>query len=80
MFLKLSLAISFNLSKPYFLTISIPALSTASLAPFGILIPISLHSLSNSWINMYLLIKEAQATAKCLSSPLVKNVIFLTTC
>ena len=31
----------------------------------------------NSLIKIYLLISEAHATDRCLSSPLVKNVIFL---
>ena len=78
-FLKFNLAISFSLSNPYLSTIFLPVSSTKLLAPLGSSIPTLLDSLSNSLINIYLLIKEAHATDKCLSSPLVKKVIFLTT-
>mgnify|MGYP004485436067 len=75
-FLKFSLAISFSLSFPYLATIFFPNSSTLVPAPLGTVSPRYADSLSISFRNMYLLIIEAQATERHLSSALVIKVIF----
>ena len=77
-FLKFNLAISLSISLPRSLTKDTPTSSTIFPAPFGkVLLTLS----DSSWIldkNTYLLIIDATATLKHLSSALVVKVIFFT--
>ena len=61
------------------LTILTAVSSTLVEAPLGSNTFKSFDNLLNSFINIYLLISEDTATAKCLDSPLVKKVISVTT-